>query len=134
MKLSKRDKKQIEKWIAALRSGEYGQGKGTLNSAPNEFCCLGVACKLYDKKPLYYTCDNHKLMAGSFPTFSSHKKNNIPKWLHEINEDFCMQTGYSLSQLNDSGLTESGNAFDRERFTFEEIADLIEAVYLRKVL
>ena len=47
------------KWVAALRSGEYQQGSGSLKAAGNggtlaapttEFllCCLGVACDVYN--------------------------------------------------------------------------------------
>lgn len=32
-------------WVAALRSGEYRQGRGALN-ANEEYCCLGVLCDL----------------------------------------------------------------------------------------
>lgn len=33
-----------KKWIAALRSGKYKQGRGILyNKKNNTFCCLGVA-------------------------------------------------------------------------------------------
>lgn len=35
------------KWIAALRSGEYRQGKHYLREG-SRFCCLGVACNLID--------------------------------------------------------------------------------------
>jgi hypothetical protein len=39
-------KKEIaDKWIAALRSGEYKQTSGTLNDGGN-FCCLGVLCDI----------------------------------------------------------------------------------------
>lgn len=30
------------KWVAALRSGNYEQGRNTLRSADNRYCCLGV--------------------------------------------------------------------------------------------
>ena len=33
-----------EKWLKALRSGEYKQGKGVLRNSDNEFCCLAVLC------------------------------------------------------------------------------------------
>jgi hypothetical protein len=36
-----------EKWINALRSGKYEQGKSQLRSLSNKFCCLGVLCDLY---------------------------------------------------------------------------------------
>lgn len=33
------------KWVAALRSGEYTQGRGYLyHPLTNSFCCLGVLC------------------------------------------------------------------------------------------
>lgn len=37
-----------KKWLAALRSGEYQQGRGALCRA-DRFCCLGVACAVYQK-------------------------------------------------------------------------------------
>jgi hypothetical protein len=42
------------KWVAALRSGEYKQGRGRLKfrregSDEAEFCCLGVLCDILDK-------------------------------------------------------------------------------------
>lgn len=43
----KEDIKQL--WIAALKSGEYKQGKGALTiirETGEEDCCLGVLCKL----------------------------------------------------------------------------------------
>jgi len=36
-----------DKWVAALRSGEYKQGSGSLhvvNGDTHEWCCVGVAC------------------------------------------------------------------------------------------
>lgn len=39
-----------EKWIAALRSGEYEQGKNKLRGSEG-FCCLGVLCDLYSQEP-----------------------------------------------------------------------------------
>jgi hypothetical protein len=41
-----------QKWIEALRSGEYKQGKGGLVTYTNEepfYCCLGVLCDLLAK-------------------------------------------------------------------------------------
>lgn len=36
------------KWVAALRSGKYKQGKGYLQRTPGKFCCLGVLCNVID--------------------------------------------------------------------------------------
>ena len=35
------------RWLPALRSGGYRQGKRTLRSVDDTFCCLGVACDIY---------------------------------------------------------------------------------------
>lgn len=35
-----------ELWVAALRSGEFKQGKAALRTAEG-YCCLGVGCEIY---------------------------------------------------------------------------------------
>jgi len=41
-------KKRVKnKWLKALRSGEYKQGVRRLVNKNDEFCCLGVLCDLY---------------------------------------------------------------------------------------
>lgn len=38
----------VRKWVAALRSGDYKQGRSalrTVRSSGDSFCCLGVACE-----------------------------------------------------------------------------------------
>lgn len=41
-----------DKWVAALRSGKYTQGRGYLNSN-GSLCCLGVLCEIagVEKRP-----------------------------------------------------------------------------------
>lgn len=40
-------KKEIkEKWITALRSGEYQQGTGRLKGLDGKYCCLGVLANI----------------------------------------------------------------------------------------
>lgn len=47
-------KRVLTKWLKALRSGKYKQGRGALcqiDKKGNEsFCCLGVLCDLYNKE------------------------------------------------------------------------------------
>ncbi len=38
------EKELKDKWVAALRSGEYRQGKYELYDRDESFCCLGVLC------------------------------------------------------------------------------------------
>ena len=35
-----------EKWIAALRGGEYAQGVGALKDSEDKYCCLGVLAEV----------------------------------------------------------------------------------------
>lgn len=43
------DKELLKRWIDALRSRKYKQGKGCLRSKNNTYCCVGVLCDLYDQ-------------------------------------------------------------------------------------
>lgn len=36
-----------KRWLKALRSGKYKQGKKSLKTEEGNFCCLGVLCDLY---------------------------------------------------------------------------------------
>ena len=41
------DKHVAERWVQALRSGQYQQGREDLRPDTNSYCCLGVLCDLY---------------------------------------------------------------------------------------
>lgn len=43
------DQEIKDRWLEALRSGEYEQGTGYL-SVDGKFCCLGVLCDLAEKE------------------------------------------------------------------------------------
>ncbi len=116
------DQQQMKQWIQALRSGKFEQTDGSLQNSEG-YCCLGVACKLFVPK------DNMKLtnlgyIAGTHPNAQTW----APSWLKMVNQNFDYQTGHDLIVLNDRGPN------GLKRFTFEEIADMLEAVYILKVL
>lgn len=112
-------KEEFVKWIQALRSGEFNQAKGALET-DNGYCCMGVACEiLIPKDYLTYPYGLKDQIYGNFPGYHL----NAPQWLKSVNMCFENVTGKSLSTLN-----------DWEGYTFDEIADLLEAVYIEKVL
>lgn len=37
-------------WVNALRSGDYKQCQGTLGGPEHGYCCLGVACDVYERE------------------------------------------------------------------------------------
>lgn len=108
--------KEIKKWCSELRSGKWKQGRGSLQHRGH--CCLGVACEVFIPEKLKKRCYMGKLLGGN----PLHQPNS-PEWLKELPEDFLISTEEDLTSLN-----------DYHRFTFDEIADLLEAVYVHKVL
>jgi hypothetical protein len=50
MSLTPEQRERIQRWVAALRSGEYKQTTQVLHNDQG-YCCLGVACDLYSKTP-----------------------------------------------------------------------------------
>lgn len=113
--------KELKKWIKALRSGKYSQGIGSLQTYRG-YCCLGVGCVvLGDKSKLsYYTASYGETLVGGMPNAQGRA---VPKWLSWINIEVMRTFGYSLSQLN-----------DHYKYTFDEIADILEAIYVHRVL
>ena len=93
-------------WLAALRSGDYQQGKSLLHYE-DRFCCLGVLCDLY-AKDTGNTWESDGLvcnMHGSGGILSP----QVQEWagLKHLNS-------MDLAGRNDNGAT------------FEELAELIE--------
>lgn len=133
------NKKDIKKWVAALRGGEYKQTRQRLQDDKG-YCCLGVACELFIPPGKRWIERDTKFFLGDGPR----DQEWAPDWLKEINGDFRRKTGASLIALNDDGapttlFKEDGSYYNIQRvltkpFTFDEIADLLEAVYIYGVL
>lgn len=127
------NKKIAKQWVAALRSGDFKQGEGRLESNDGQNCCLGVLCNL---AMLEGVCDYSHISNGfhnevKFDGKDEFLPRSVKDWAgmksysgkltKEIafgkDVSFPKQT-VTLAQLND------GDAF-RTR-SFNEIADLIE--------
>lgn len=114
-----------DKWIEALRSGEYIQGKNKLHSQYG-FCCLGVLCDIAEKEGLIakVSYDSVGSDGGDFQYFLYGENTDedflpteVREWsgLEDTNPT-VLEAGSEirLSQLNDNGES------------FEYIANLIE--------
>jgi hypothetical protein len=103
-----------QKWLNALRSGDYQQGQFYLRT-DNGFCCLGVLCDLYAKEnQLEWEHSSYKdvYMFQDTVTFLPL---SVIEWSDIADSNPYVNGGIgTLSGLNDKG------------FTFNEIADLIE--------
>jgi hypothetical protein len=108
-----------EKWLKALRSGEYKQGQENLHPKDGSFCCLGVLTDIYIKEigrdwEEDSSCYVFNGCGGLLPS-------EVMKWAGLESEEAWDNTlrmsdeeYNSLSVMNDSGRT------------FEEIAEVIE--------
>ena len=108
-----------QKWIAALRSGEYKQGKGQLHNSKGEFCCLGVLCDLAVKEGVVQKTagdsDLHYDGATLTPPPSVQKWAGSDLSCLDIDTVVGIEEEY-YTELNDDG----------DSLTFDQIADLIE--------
>jgi hypothetical protein len=117
-----------QKWINALRRGEYAQIKRTLKSFSG-FCCLGVLCDIHRKETGKGNWDFqssngeicYNIDARDYTAFLPKEvcewagiKEEDPRVLLSDEENPAEKNMSSLSSLNDSGTS------------FSEIADIIE--------
>jgi hypothetical protein len=101
------------RWVAALRSGDYRQGRGALKTkfgGMAEYCCLGVLCEVLgieggENDAYLYSFEGH---VGNLPT-SVRNKVGLRDAYGSFNH------GDSLAGWNDTGRS------------FSEIADIIES-------
>lgn len=117
-----------EKWVAALRSGDYAQAKTVLRRG-DRFCCLGVACDVYRQefpeldlswKPEFTDPDSgltleHETNDLTFMGRVAGLPDAVRDWLG-LRDDlgrFDRYPEYGLAALNDHGAS------------FDTIADLV---------
>ena len=124
-------KKEIaDKWVAALRSGDYKQTKGKLaNVDRTEHCCLGVLCEMAIKDGVDVEMDVRHIEAESadevdvfyteFDKETGHPPDSVRRWAGMGSPSGRLyQPAYdedtSLASLND------------RNWSFKQIADVIE--------
>jgi len=103
------------KWLAALRSGDYVQGN-TFLLKDGKYCCLGVLCELAAK-------DNSRIIVGpgdrddsiAFDSFANTVPISVMSQLITHNLPLYDVMWGTAIRMN-----------DKERKTFPEIADYLE--------
>ena len=115
-----------DKWVSALRSGEYKQGIGKLANKKTDgeilYCCLGVLCEILLWHPelgVIVTTSPNDQLVYNMNRYSLEESIYIPCGLEDGNPSILDRKGdrTTLAVLNDS------------RVSFKEIADLIETQY-----
>ena len=131
----------IDRWIAALRSGDYKQGENALRMPDSDdknascFCCLGVACDLIEKdgggswiaEPQY---QGSMIISGyEFHLRGSPRYNDRSDTLHrsvakklKLNRKYKERIWGGESESFQDALIDMNDG----HFSFKEIADFIE--------
>jgi hypothetical protein len=116
------NKENVRKWVDALRSGEYEQGKMCLCNKYNKYCCLGVACEIVYKNGVILSIE--KLEYGKYYNGNHVEWPDIVKKWFGFYKTTPIRFEYNGRSYGFIGLNDTAEA------TFEEIADLIEKEYL----
>ena len=104
-----------KRWVEALRSGKYEQGRGYLKEG-NKFCAFGVACELI----------RDKLHIATYRGITRYDNSNViaPSRVRiALGMDRTNSTGYFVDS---NGYTNSIILLSDSDVPFTEIADLIE--------
>lgn len=110
-----------EKWLAALRSGDYTQTRTALYK-DGSYCCLGVLCEIAVQEGVPLQVRETSIMDTMYKYYNDESgllPYEVQTWAGLINRNpntTESPEGYprSMAELNDNG------------WTFEEIADVIE--------
>lgn len=123
------DKEWKEKWIAALRSGNYEQSQGQLSTlhknGSTTFCCLGVLCDIHpDVKEVKIGPENSDLNMGWVEYYFA-DKNDMGRLPENFRDTLKMELEYEdqLIAMNDGDGDGSDYGYEAD---FKEIADYIE--------
>lgn len=110
-----------QKWVEALRSGEYEQARGKLcrksDDGEENFCCLGVACELAIAEGVPVTKHVVKTIDDVFRITYDGMEQTLPARVRE-----WLDLGYANGSYNHSALTTDNDS----GATFVQIANIIE--------
>jgi len=132
------DREFIIKWIEALRSGKYVQGRKALACKDGEewkYCCLGVACELWQeiygnlKEEIKQSSIGHFLGEPNGAPVDVKYYNDVAQY--PIGIDF-LREDFEASGLKESYQVRLAILNDNDGKSFAEIADYIEKEILPK--
>ena len=107
------------RWVEALRSGEYKQGREALKRQ-GQFCCLGVLCDLHAKETNTRWVDYiNKDWSSDYLNQDSVLPDQVMEWAGICESDPVITTGESTS----NSITHYN---DGKRYDFIQLSDLIE--------
>lgn len=106
------NKEVMQKWVKALRSGEFAQAKAQLENC-GTYCCLGVLCKLAEQEGVNVIKNENGYLHGE----TLREQPDVLKWSGiRDNIGYLGVGNESLTYLN-----------DEKSYNFTAIADVIES-------
>lgn len=133
----------LEKWLDALRSGDYKQGQYQLyNDLNDTYCCLGVLCDvagLRKSKDSYENSgfvEDELFLGANIYESSLPEKLNLPEELvlpietiKNLKDQDVIQTLINYYRIENTVSISLIELNDDEAFSFNTIADIIELYY-----
>jgi hypothetical protein len=117
-----------KRWVEALRSGEYEQGRKHLHPEAGKYCCLGVLCDLHSKDNGVEWESGPVFAASSYMGSVWKLPLSVMAWA-DLAERDPLVNGLALSIHND-GRSGGGLTDFVGPKSFQEIAQLIEEEHL----
>lgn len=102
-----------KRWVDALRSGKYKQGRRRLRKG-DEHCCLGVLCELAAEDGVVQRFQSGDLYSYGDVVCLSFPPIDVMNWVGLATAQGFLKAGESLTRLNDDGVS------------FDRIAEIIE--------
>ena len=114
-----------QKWIDALATATYKQGKGCLRNQKDEFCGLGVLCDIYSKETGVEWTPSDKDIEGVIEDGMEieGRMATLPK---EIMEWAGLESFNPVVNIESLGMCPLTHVNDSLNYTFPQIAELIQ--------
>jgi hypothetical protein len=113
------------RWVDALRSGKYKQGRGQLHHTLNEntFCCLGILCDVvFPDLNMSWDAGHENYIPGSL----SMPTREINSYCFVDNEFGDAHYEIVVPLYESVGLAHINDNLQSDGYDFNKIADLIE--------
>jgi len=127
-------KSRVELWVKELRSGSYEQTTGMLRYDENSYCCLGIACEIYDND--HYE-DNGWSFHGADTGYYYNGENAVLPEYVRYYFGISTEYGYFASDVllapesNLAWLNDNGSSFE---FIADTIEDNPQGLFLKEAL
>lgn len=124
----------IRLWVDGLRSGEYEQGQMRLTKVDpfgKQFdCCMGVACKVAVNEGVEVEVVVEDGVVVIYDGEEEFLPYSVRNWLGFNDHNPVLDPNPDSNESAPDGLLHAAEANDDKSWTFEQIADALERVYL----